>query len=58
MNRTDLAVLRQRCDRGETFTAEEMEYVLSTVEALWGEETMAVLSQFAPPLMPVEPPDA
>lgn len=34
MNSTELAVLRQRCDRGETFTAEEMEYVLGTLAPL------------------------
>ena len=58
MNSTELAVLRQRCDRGETFTAEEVEYLLDEIESLWGEMDMgALISGFAPELMPVEPPD-
>jgi len=34
MNSIELAVFRQRCDRGETFTAEEVERVLGTLETL------------------------
>lgn len=38
MNSTELAVLRQRCDRGEAFTAEEMEHVLRELSARWDPE--------------------
>jgi hypothetical protein len=37
VNAAELALLRQRCDRGETFTAEEVEALLDHVESLEGD---------------------